>query len=101
MDLQQQNRDYQTAKSEYTLQIPDNFNFAFDVIDRRAAERDDVAVIAVSRGGSEIEEQQYSKFSENSNRLANALRALGIAKGDFGCVIIGAYRPGTLSCSPV
>ena len=89
MDLQQQNRDYQTAKSEYTLQIPDNFNFAFDVIDRRAAERDDVAVIAVSRGGSEIEEQQYSKFSENSNRLANALRALGIAKGDFGCVIIG------------
>jgi len=89
MDIQQVNRDYQIARSEYKLDIPSDFNFAFDVIDQRGQETDDIAVIAVSRDGSKIKNVTYTKFSEDSNRLANALTALGIKKGDFGCVVIG------------
>ncbi|MCR9214271.1 MAG: AMP-binding protein [Proteobacteria bacterium] len=89
MDLDQFNRDYQQARSEYHLDIPDDFNFAFDVIDARGRERDAVSVIAVSRDGSKIEDVTYSQFSDQSSRLANALTSLGISKGDFGCIVIG------------
>jgi acetyl-CoA synthetase len=89
MDLEAENRDYQTAKSSYSLTIPDDFNFAFDVIDRKAEDKTKVAVIAVSRDHSKIEEVTYDAFSKDSNRLANAFMALGIDKGDFGCVVIG------------
>jgi len=89
MDLEAENRDYQTAKSSYSLSIPDDFNFAFDVIDKKAEDKTKVAVIAVSRDHSKIEEVTYDAFSKDSNRLANAFMALGIDKGDFGCVVIG------------
>ncbi|WP_334129664.1 acyl-CoA synthetase [Sneathiella sp.] len=89
MDLATENRDYHVAKTGYRLQVPGDFNFAVDVIDRRAAEADGTAVIAVSRDGENIRELPYSHFSEQSSRLANALLSLGVGKGDFGALVIG------------
>ncbi|TNE33474.1 MAG: acyl-CoA synthetase [Alphaproteobacteria bacterium] len=89
MDVLEQTRDYEVARKEYRLDIPEDFNFAYDVIDVRARERDGTAIIAVSRDGSDIRNITYSDFSEQSSRFANALSSLGITKGDFGCVIIG------------
>lgn len=90
MDLATENRDYHVAKRGYRLQVPVDFNFAVDVIDRRAAEADGTAVIAVSRDGENIRELPYSHFSEQSSRLANALLSLGVGKGDFGALVIGS-----------
>ncbi|WP_339717481.1 AMP-binding protein [uncultured Sneathiella sp.] len=89
MDLQKFNRDYSTAVKDYYIDIPDDFNFAFDIIDARAAENDGVAVIAVSRDGEAIRDIRYSDYAEDSARLANAFLSLGINKGDFGCLVIG------------
>src|SRR5690606_23012653 len=89
MDLATENRDYHVAKTGYRLQVPGDFNFAVDVIDRRAAEADGTAVIAVSRDGENIRELPYSHFSEQSSRLATALLSLGVGKGDFGALVIG------------
>ena len=89
MDLGQFNRDYTSAVKDYHLDIPIDFNFAFDVIDKRGAGKDGVAVIAVSRDGETIKEITYSDYAAESARLANAFLSLGITKGDFGCLVIG------------
>lgn len=89
MDLSQFNRDYSVAVKNFHIDIPEDFNFAFDVIDKRATEKDGIAVIAVSRDGQTIRNISYSDFSDQSSRLANAFLSLGITKGDFGCLVIG------------
>ncbi|MEX0582795.1 MAG: hypothetical protein WD185_03930 [Sneathiella sp.] len=89
MDLEKFNREYTTAVKDYHIDIPEDFNFAFDVIDDRAANRDGVAVIAVSRDGETIRDIRYSDYAEDSARLANAFLSIGISKGDFGWLVIG------------
>lgn len=89
MDLGQFNRDYVSAVKDYRVDIPNDFNFAYDVIDKRGEGKDGVAVIAVSRDGETIKEITYSDYAEQSARLANAFLSLGITKGDFGCMVIG------------
>ncbi|MEQ9123258.1 MAG: AMP-binding protein, partial [Alphaproteobacteria bacterium] len=82
-------RDYAVAAKSYRPEIPAEFNFAYDVIDARAAARDKVALFAVARGGQVAREVRYSDLAAESGRFANALRRLGLAKGDFACVVIG------------
>lgn len=82
-------RNYTTARSSFKLEIPDTFNFAFDVIDDRADTHDTTAVLAVSGDGKDVREIRYSDISRDSNRFANALTSLGLEKGDFACVVIG------------
>ncbi|MEM8837640.1 MAG: AMP-binding protein [Pseudomonadota bacterium] len=82
-------RSYSSAKTGFRQEIPDTFNFAFDVIDAWATERDKTAVIAVSADGETVTPWQYSDFSDQSGRFGNALLSLGLSKGDFACVVVG------------
>ena len=88
-DIETIPRDYRTACDTFKIDIPEQFNFAYDVIDKRAETGDKTAVLAVSEDGSGIEEIRYSQLSERSNRFANGLRSIGLRKGDFACIIIG------------
>jgi len=88
-DFEGVTRDYAVAAKSYRPEIPAEFNFAYDVIDARAAARDKVALIAVTRDGHVAREVRYSDLAAESGRFANALRRLGLAKGDFACVVIG------------
>ena len=82
-------RDYAHAAMSYRAEIPDRFNFAYDVIDARARTRDKTALIAVDRSGAVAREVRYSDLADESGRFANALKRLGLAKGDFAAVVIG------------
>ncbi len=82
-------RRYAVAKDSYRLEVPEHFNFAFDVIDVRAKEADKTAILAVSSDGETVREVRYSDLAEDSSRFANALIGLGLQKGDFACVVIG------------
>lgn len=83
------NRDYAVAAKSYAPNIPEHFNFAYDVIDARAAARDKAALLAVSRDGQSAREVLYSDLARQSGQFANALAKLGLKKGDFACVVIG------------
>ncbi len=89
LDLDSVAREYAVAKENFQIDIPEYFNFGFEVIDRWAEKGDKTAVIAVSGDGHNIRHVRYSDISKNSNRFANALRELGLSKGDFACVVIG------------
>ena len=72
----------------YNISVPEYFNFGFDVIDSRAAERDKLAYISVDRSGENSSEYRYSDLSKASNRVANVLRELDVEQGAFAVVIL-------------
>ena len=80
--------DYEVARANFQLEIPQGFNFGFDVIDRRAREADKTAYIFVDRSGEKIEQRSFGHLSRASNRFANALGRLGARKGDLAFVMI-------------
>lgn len=83
------NRNYEHARENFSLEIPEDFNFGFDVIDRWANENDKVAILAVSEDGTERREIRYSELKDNSAQVAHLLRSLGLNRGDHACVVIG------------
>ena len=104
--------DYAAARADFSHSVPEFFNFAFDVVDRRAQDNDKLALIAIDRSGQNVTHYRYSDLERESNRFANALLALGVRKGDsvlvvlprmaqwyfvlLGCTKIGAIAmPGT------
>lgn len=88
-DLGQYDRDFGKATKSFDLDIPDDFNFAFDVLDARARKADKTAILAVARDGIATRRISYGDLSRSSGRFANALRRLGLKKGDAACVVIG------------
>jgi acetyl-CoA synthetase len=77
-----------SAKQDFPLEIPEYFNFAYDVIGKRAREADKAAVIAVDRTGNEVAALTYADLDRESNRFANVLRKVGAQAGDFALVMI-------------
>ncbi len=76
--------------SRFSLELPKNFNFAFDVMDRLAAEVPDRPAI-VHVGPDEVRRSYPMVWlREASCRLANALESQGIGKGDRVMLIL--YR---------
>ncbi|MEQ5828890.1 AMP-binding protein [Sulfitobacter sp. NFXS29] len=82
-------RDYEKARATYKPQIPEHFNFAFDVLDVRAREADKDALLAINVADETSVAVTYSELSEASAKFAQALMALGLERGDAACVVIG------------
>jgi acyl-coenzyme A synthetase/AMP-(fatty) acid ligase len=72
---------YEDRVAEFRWQVPEEFNFAADVIDAYAEDRSRLALVWENEAG---EEARYAfwDFSEQSRRFANVLRSLGVRGGD-------------------
>jgi len=80
--------DYDAARADFSLPMAEDFNFAFDVVAKRANEADKTALIAIDRNGENVTKHSYSDLDKASNRFANALMALGAEKGDPAVVVL-------------
>ena len=80
--------DYDGMRAAFKLDMPQHYNFAFDVVAKRGREADKDALIAVDKTGEQVERLSYSDLDRMSNRFANVLLELGAAKGDFALVVI-------------
>ena len=80
--------DYDSARANFKLAIPEYFNFGFDVIEKRAREADKTAFLYVNRDATTIEHHRFSDLDRAANRFANLLIGLGAGKGDFAFVMI-------------
>jgi len=68
--------------AEFSLEIPENYNFAFDFLDAMARiEPEKIAMVHVDDQGAR-REYDFGYFAAQSARLANALAARGLARGD-------------------
>ena len=65
-----------------TLNVPDDFNFAYDVVDELARETPDERALVWCNTEGEEHIFTFADISAYSNRAANVLRAAGIGKGD-------------------
>ncbi|MDR2792584.1 MAG: AMP-binding protein [Treponema sp.] len=73
---------YEDFYENFKVEIPDNFNFAFDVMDTLAREKpNDAALVWCDERGAESS-FSYAELMRLSNQAAAVLRGAGIGKGD-------------------
>ena len=79
---------YEDLKKNFKIKIPDNFNFAYDVVDRYAAEDPQKRALVWCDDSDEEHIFTFADISEMSKRTANFLSAYGIGKGDSVMLIL-------------
>ncbi|MEC8319318.1 MAG: hypothetical protein VX025_11480, partial [Pseudomonadota bacterium] len=52
--------DYARARRDFSLDIPKDFNFAFDVVRPRALNADKTAIIEIDKSGMRVTHHAYS-----------------------------------------
>jgi len=82
-------RNYEIASKNFSLDIPEIFNFGFDVLDVRAQEADKDALLAIDTVTGKKSSVTYSELSKVSSQFGKALLSLGLKRGDAACVLIG------------
>ena len=80
--------DYDALYRSFRWRLPAHYNIGFEVCDRWAeTEPRRTAIFNVGAGGA-VEEISYGALREASNRLANALAARGIGRGDRVAILL-------------
>ena len=78
---------YEAYHAAFRWEVPATFNFGVDVVDRMARDHDGPALIAEDAAG-EVRRYTFSDMARLTDRLAGALRARGVAKGDFVLIML-------------
>ena len=73
---------WEAAQKSFSLHIPDNFNFAYDVIDRYAAEAPEAEALVWCDDKGEERIFTFGELAKEINKAANFFTAMGIARGD-------------------
>ncbi len=85
-------RDYDGLRAAFRWRIPARYNIAVDICDRWAkAEPQRTAIIEVSQDWR-ASPVSFGHLREQSNRLANALRARGVERGDRIAILLPQGR---------
>ena len=73
--------DEKGLPTSFSLHCPDDFNFAYDVVDRIAAEEPDKRALAWCSSTGEEREFSFGEISRLSTKTANLFKSCGIKKG--------------------
>ncbi|KAA5603401.1 AMP-binding protein [Blastochloris sulfoviridis] len=88
MGLLPDRRDYRSLYDEFRWRIPDRYNIAVDACERWAAADPDRLALIFKHADGRVEQVTYGRLSETSSRLANALAAHGIGRGDRVAILL-------------
>ena len=75
-------QDYEAAYRDAKLEVPEYFNFGFDVVDQWAEDRTKLALVSVDHSGENVQQHTFWDLKVQSNRFANTLRDMQVEKGD-------------------
>src|SRR5690242_15633643 len=81
-------KDYDSLCRQFRWQVPARYNIGVDVCDRWAAREPDRLAILHARPDGRDEHITYGWLRETSNRLANVLKAHGVARGDRVAILL-------------
>jgi len=84
--------DYAVAFRDFAWPKLDRFNWALDYFDAIARNNAQPALWLVDEDGSEVK-LSFAALSERSSQVANALRGLGVRRGDRILVMLGNVAP--------
>ncbi len=79
--------NYEKEYQNFEWNVPENYNFAKDVIDAWAADRTKLALFLVDDHGNE-EKYTFWELKMHSNSCANLLQEVGLKKGDVVLVLL-------------
>src|SRR3954468_5059921 len=81
--------DYETTCKTFRLDVPDDYEFTRDVVERWAAqEPGKIALVALDPQGEGRREIAFAELARASRRVANALEGLGIGAGERAFVML-------------
>ena len=110
-------QDYEETYNSFRLDVPEFYNFAFNVVDKWAEDHTKLALLTVDSDGNSADRHSFWDLKVQSNRFANILRAQGLKKGDraflmlprnpewyialLGMIKLGVLpMPATTMCTP-
>lgn len=73
---------YEDFKKNYKVEVPDGFNFAYDVVDEYARLCPDKQALIHIDENEKITRYTFADIKKLSDKSANVLRSYGIGKGD-------------------
>ena len=88
--------NYEKIYADFKWRVPEQFNFAVDVVDRLAVDRSRAALYWEDEAGNTAR-YTFWDFSRSSQRLANALRGLGLRRGDPVMVMLPRIPQGQIA----
>jgi acetyl-CoA synthetase len=81
-------KSYEDLMSNYKITYNDDFNFAYDILDKLAETQPDaLCMLWISNEGEE-KRITFSDMARYSNKTANYFKSLGINKGDFVLLVL-------------
>jgi acyl-coenzyme A synthetase/AMP-(fatty) acid ligase len=83
-------KDYEAARREFKLEVPEYFNYTVDTFEKHARERGDkIALMVGAADGMSVEKYTFDQLRRKVNQFCNVLTKLGIRKGDRILVLMG------------
>lgn len=79
---------YEDFYNNYELNIPKDFNFVYDIVDRAALEFPDREALVWHDQAGNVKRFTYSDLSKASSQTAHYFKSLGINKGDAVMVML-------------
>jgi len=79
---------YEDFKKNYTVNIPDDFNFAYDCVDEWARLEPEKLALVWTNDEGDIKKFTFSDIKRYSDKAASVFKANGINKGDVVMLIL-------------
>jgi len=79
---------YEDFKKNYTVNVPENFNFGFDIVDAWAKEDKNKRALVWCNDFNEEHIFTFDDISRLSNKVANYFKSLGLKKGSVVMLIL-------------
>lgn len=73
---------YEDFKANYRCEVPDNFNFAYDIVDEWARLQPDKTALVWTNDDGVMRRYSFTDMKRMSAKAANLFRKSGIVKGD-------------------
>jgi acetyl-CoA synthetase len=73
---------YEDFLANFKVDMPESFNFAYDVVDRMAADTPDKTALVWCDDKGDEKIISFAEMKRMSDKAANALKSIGIKKGD-------------------
>ncbi len=80
--------DLEDFQKNFQLTVPDDFNFAYDVVDEWAATQPDKRALLWTNDQGECRELTFAEVKYYSDQTASWFQSLGIGKGDMVMAIL-------------
>jgi acetyl-CoA synthetase len=80
--------DYDSLYRDFKWEVPEFYNFGFDVVDKWAADRTKLALLSVDEKGDNPDFMSFYELSRRTNQFVHLLKGLGVAKGERVLIIL-------------